>query len=72
MKEIRTELRAVREVQSEHTTRFDRIDAEIDTMKGVLSEHTARFESVDGQLRSLTQLVGQVLDRLPEDPSPRD
>jgi 8-oxo-dGTP diphosphatase len=49
VEEVRTELRAVREVQA---------------------EHTARFESVDAQLRSLTQLVGQVLDRLPEDPGP--
>lgn len=72
VKEIRSDLRAVRDVQVEHTTRFDRVDAEIDTMKGVLSEHTARFESVDGQLRSLTQLVGQVLDRLPEDPASQD
>jgi 8-oxo-dGTP diphosphatase len=70
VKEIRSDLRAVRHVQGEHTRRFDRVDAEIDTMKGVLSEHTARFESVDGQLRSLTQLIGQVLDRLPEDPGP--
>lgn len=68
VKEIRSDLRAVRDMQGEHTARFDRVDAEIDTMKGVLSEHTARFESVDGQLGSLTQLVGQVLDRLPEEP----
>lgn len=61
VKEIRTELRAVREVQAEHTARFDSVEQ-------VLSEHTTRFESVDGQLRSLTQLVGQVLDRLPEEP----
>lgn len=61
VKEIRTELRAVREVQAEHTARFDSVEQ-------VQSEHTARFESVDGQLRSLTQLVGQVLDRLPEEP----
>jgi hypothetical protein len=35
---------------------------------GMLGEHTARFDSVDSQLRSLTRLVGQVLDRLPEEP----
>jgi len=32
----------------------------------VLVEHTARFDSLDAQMRSLTHLVGQVLDRLPE------
>jgi hypothetical protein len=31
-------------------------------------EHTGRFDSVDLQLRSLTQMVGQVLERLPEQP----
>ncbi|WP_028926026.1 hypothetical protein [Pseudonocardia acaciae] len=31
-----------------------------------LVEHTARFDSVDAQLRSLTQMVGEVLNRLPE------
>ncbi len=43
---------------------------ELRAVQGVQSEHTARFDSVDAQLRSLTQLVGQVLDRLPEDPTP--
>lgn len=61
--EIRSDLRAVRDVQSEHTT-------QLDPLAQVLSEHSARFDSVDGQLRSLTQLVAQVLDRLPEDPGP--
>jgi uncharacterized protein involved in exopolysaccharide biosynthesis len=55
VKEIRGELRAVRAVQREHT----------DT----LQEHTGRFDSVDAQLRSLTQLVGQVLERLPDEPA---
>lgn len=72
VKEVRTELRAVREVQGEHTARFDHADEEIRTLSNVQSEHTARFDSVDAQLRSLTQLVGQVLARLPEDPDPRD
>ena len=31
-------------------------------------EHTARFDSIDSQLHSLTQLVGRVLERLPEEP----
>lgn len=42
---------------------------ELRVVQDVQTEHTARFDSVDGQLRSLTQLVGQVLDRLPEEPS---
>jgi 8-oxo-dGTP diphosphatase len=40
------------------------------TIEQLPSDHTARFDSIDAQLRSLTQLVGQVLDRLPEDPAP--
>jgi uncharacterized protein involved in exopolysaccharide biosynthesis len=62
VKEIRGELRAVRAVQREHT----------DTLQehtGILQEHTGRFDSVDAQLRSLTQLVGQVLERLPDEPA---
>ncbi|GAA0934752.1 hypothetical protein [Pseudonocardia zijingensis] len=30
-----------------------------------LQEHTGRFDSVEAQLRTLTQMVGQVLERLP-------
>jgi uncharacterized coiled-coil DUF342 family protein len=54
VKEVREELRAVRSTQQEHSAQ--------------LQEHTARFDSVDLQLRSLTQMVGQVLERLPENP----
>jgi hypothetical protein len=31
-------------------------------------EHTARFDSIDLQLRSLTQMVGRVLERFHEEP----
>lgn len=41
---------------------------ELRAVQSTQTEHTARFDSIDSQLRSLTQLVGQVLDRLPEDP----
>lgn len=34
----------------------------------LLQEHSARFDSVDSQMRSLTQMVGKVLERLPETP----
>lgn len=40
------------------------------TVQGTQQEHTGRFDSIDLQLRSLTQLVGQVLERL--DPPGRD
>ena len=83
VKEIRTELKAVREVQREHTQLLDRhtelldqhtatLDqhtATLDQHTDLLQEHTARFDSVDAQLRSLTQLVGEVLERLPAEPS---
>lgn len=42
---------------------------ELRAVQAVQVEHTARFDSVDSQLRSLTQLVGRVLDRLPDDPT---
>ncbi|RSD20121.1 hypothetical protein [Amycolatopsis eburnea] len=35
------------------------------TVQRTQQEHTGRFDSLDLQLRSLTQLVGQVLERLP-------
>ena len=59
VKELREELREVRATQQEHTDRFDSIDDQ-------LQEHGNRFESIGAQLRSLTQLVGQVLERLPK------
>jgi chromosome segregation ATPase len=75
------DIKEVREVQREHTARldaidgklrehdarFDAIDGRLDEHAGLLQEHTARFDSVDSVLRSLHQMVGQVLDRLPEE-----
>lgn len=68
VKELREDLRAVKATQQEHTARFDSIDGQLEEHTTRLQEHTARFDSVDNQLRSLTQLVGQVLKRLPEQP----
>jgi uncharacterized protein involved in exopolysaccharide biosynthesis len=42
--------------------------AKLDEHSAKLQEHDARFDSVDSQLQSLTQMVGQVLERLPETP----
>lgn len=70
VKEVRQELRAIREVQAEHSARFDSVDNTLDAVENTLVEHGARFDSVTDQLRSLTQLVGQVLDRLPGEPGP--
>ena len=57
----------------EHGRRFDSIDGQLqehgarfDSIDGLLQEHGARFDSIGAQLRSLTQLVGQVLERLPD------
>lgn len=70
--------RKVRKLTVEHAeTRWLalRLDDDIKEVRGELravqnaqAEHTARFDSVDSQLRSLTQRVGQVLERLPEGP----
>lgn len=65
VKEIRQELRAVRK---EHSARFDAHDARFDTIDQTLQAHDGRFDSTDAVLRSLHQMVGQVLERLPEEP----
>lgn len=44
--------------QAEHSEALERIET-------TLTEHGGRFDSIDAQLRSLTQLVGDVLKRLP-------
>jgi chromosome segregation ATPase len=73
VKELRDELQAVRATQQEHGARFDSIDSQLqehgrrfDSIDGQFQEHGARFDSIGAQLRSLTQLVGQVLERLPD------
>ena len=57
----------------EHTGRLDRIESVqarhsemLVEHSETLAEHTARFDSVDAQLGSLTTMVGEVLNRLPE------
>ena len=72
VKEIRQELRTMHE---EQTARFDSIDGRLGSIDGALEqhgvrlqEHGGRIDSVDAQLRTLTQMVGQVLERLSEGP----
>jgi hypothetical protein len=55
-------------MHTEQNARFDAIDSELDEHGLKLQEHGGRFDSVDAQLRTLTQMVGQVLERLPEEP----
>ncbi len=66
VKEIRSELREIRQAQGEHTARFVAVERQLDEHGALLAEHTGRFDSVDASLRSLTRLVGPVLERLPE------
>jgi chromosome segregation ATPase len=68
VKEMRHDLRAVRATQDEHTALLAEHTALLAEHSTKLTEHTGRFDSVDAQLRSLTQMVGQVLDRLPGEP----
>jgi chromosome segregation ATPase len=68
VKEIRTELRGINRRLDSIDSRLDSVDGRLDAVENRLTEHGARFDSVDGQLRSLTRLVGQVLERLPEEP----
>lgn len=53
------DLAEIATTQVEHTRRLDSIEA-------TQQEHTGRFDSIDAQLRSLTQMVGKLVDRLPE------
>lgn len=54
--------------QTEHGRKLDQLATTQQRHTEILQEHTARFDSLDAQMRSLTQLVGQVLERLPEKP----
>jgi chromosome segregation ATPase len=56
-----------RELQA-HGEQFDSISGRLGDHGLELQEHGGRFDSVDAQLRMLTQLVGQVLERLPGEP----
>lgn len=62
-----------------YTGRVDRDLAEIATTQAehtatlkkhteLLQAHTGRFDSLDSQMRSLTQMMGEVLKRLPHAP----
>jgi chromosome segregation ATPase len=83
VKEMRQDIRAIRATQGEHTAVLNEHTAVLNEHtavlnehtvllnehSAVLTEHTARFDSIDSQLRSLTQLVGEALHRLPGDPA---
>lgn len=66
VKEVRSELREIRQVQDEHTARLIAVERELTEHSGRFDAVDGRFDSIDASLRSLTQLVGQVLERLPE------
>jgi chromosome segregation ATPase len=58
-----------------HDGRFDAIgqtlqahDARFDAIDQTLQAHDGRFDSTDAVLRSLHQMVGEVLQRLPDEP----
>jgi chromosome segregation ATPase len=68
LREHSTLLREHSTLLREHSARFDAVDATLQEHSTLLQEHSARFDSVDLQLRSLTQMVGNVLERLPEKP----
>jgi uncharacterized coiled-coil protein SlyX len=52
-------------VLNEHSRLLNEHSRVLNEHSEVLTEHTARFDSIDSQLRSLTQLVGEALQRLP-------
>lgn len=80
------DLAVIANIQGEHTRRLVGIEMTLDEHTATLAEHTAllnahsdkllehdaRFDSIDAQLRSLTQMMGVVLSRLPESDLPGD
>lgn len=62
------DLAEIAATQAEHTDALNRVESMLAEYGSTLTEHTARFDSLDAQMRSLTQMVGQVLRRLPHGP----
>lgn len=56
------DLAEIAATQAEHTESLNRVES-------TLTEHAGRFDSLDAQMRSLTQMVGQLLRRLPRIPT---
>lgn len=54
--------------QAEHTEALNRAESTLTGVESTLTEHAGRFDSLDAQMRSLTQMVGQLLHRLPPAP----
>jgi len=52
-------------VLQSHTQKLEKHDERLDSIDAKLQEHDAHFESLHGQMRSLTQMMGEVLKRLP-------
>lgn len=59
---------SIRDLRDAHDRRFDAIDRRFDTSDERQQALAAAVDSVDAQLRSLTQMVGDVLGRLPAPP----
>jgi division protein CdvB (Snf7/Vps24/ESCRT-III family) len=68
LREIKATQRIHTAILNEHSAILREHSAKLDEHSAKLQEHDARFDSVDSQLQSLTQMVGQVLERLPETP----
>jgi adenosyl cobinamide kinase/adenosyl cobinamide phosphate guanylyltransferase len=60
------DLAEIAATQQEHTELLTGLVNVTDSIATTQAEHAARFDSVDAQMRSLTQMIGEVLRRLPE------
>jgi chromosome segregation ATPase len=54
--------------QVEHGRKLDNLTGDVQELKGDMQELKGMHQSTQAEIRSLTQLVGQVLERLPEPP----
>lgn len=58
-------LQAHSTVLASHTRKLEQHDERFDSIDAKQQEHDAHFESLHSEMRSLTQMVGEVLKRLP-------
>jgi adenosyl cobinamide kinase/adenosyl cobinamide phosphate guanylyltransferase len=60
------DLAEIAATQAEHTELLTGLVTVTDSITTTQTEHAARFDSLDAQMRSLTQMIGEVLRRLPD------
>ncbi|MFC0437671.1 hypothetical protein [Kutzneria buriramensis] len=60
------DLAEIAATQAEHTELLTGVVNVVDSISATQQEHTGKFDALEAQMRSLTQMVGEVLRRLPD------